>query len=105
MVINEIVHVLVSPPDNIDTNLVKQAAVILKKDPYATRLLLSGKIPKIIAHYPGIEEAELIIKPLKTLGLVAVALIDSELAESPLTRFRAYALKLADREVTFSAVC
>ena len=101
MVINEIVHVLVSPPDNIDTNLVKQAAVILKKDPYATRLLLSGKIPKIIAHYPGIEEAELIIKRLKTLGLVAVALRNSELAESPLTRFRAHALKLADGEVTF----
>ena len=101
MIANEIVHVLVSPPDNIDTNLVKQAAVILKKDPYATRLLLSGKIPKIIAHYPGIEEAELIIKRLKTLGLVAVALRDSELAESPLTRFRAHALKLADGEVTF----
>ena len=101
MIANEIVHILAAPPDNLDTNLVKEAAGILKKDPYETRLLLSGKIPKIIAHYPGIEEAELIIKRLKTLGLVAVALRNSELAESPLTRFRAHALKLADREVTF----
>ena len=101
MIANEIVHVLAAPPDNLDTNLVKEAAVILKKDPYETRLLLSGKIPKIIARYSGNEEAELIIKRLKTLGLIAIPLKDSELADSPLTRFNAHALKLGDREVTF----
>ena len=101
MTVNEIIHVLAAPPDNLNANLVKEAAGILQKDSYETRLLLSGKIPKIIARYPGIEEAELIIKRLKTLGLVAIALRDSELAESPLTRFRAHALKLGNGEVTF----
>ena len=90
-----------APPDNIETNLVKEAAGILKKDPYETRLLLSGKIPKLIAHYQSNEEAELITKRLKTLGLVAVVLKDSELNESPSIRFRAHALKLGDGEVTF----
>jgi hypothetical protein len=101
MIANEIVHVLVAPPDNLEANLIKEVAVILKKDPYETRLLLSGKIPKIIAGYPGNEEAELIIKRLKTLGLTTIALKDSELAYPPLTRFNAHALKMGDREVTF----
>ena len=101
MVANEIVHVLVAPPDNLETNLIKEAAGILNKDLYATRLLLSGKIPKLIGRYQSVEEAELIAKRLKTLGLVAIVVKDKELAGSPLTRFDAHALKLSDREVTF----
>ena len=101
MIANEIVHVLVAPPSNLEPRLVTEAARILQKDPYVTRLLLSGKIPKLIGRYQNIEEAEQITKCLKTLGIVAVALKDSELTESPLTRFRAHALKLGDKEVTF----
>ena len=102
MIANEIVHILVAPPYNLETALIKEAAEILNIDPYATRLLLSGKIPKLIGRYQSIAEAELIVKRLKTLGIVAVALKDRDISESPLTRFRAHALKLGDSEVTFS---
>ena len=102
MVANEIVHVLVAPPDNLEANLVKEAAEILQKDHYVTRLLLSGKIPKLIGRYQSIAEAELITKRLKTLGLVAVILRDRDISESPLTRLQAHALKLGNSEVTFS---
>ena len=101
MITNEIVHILVAPPDNLETVQVKEAAEILNIDPYATRLLLSGKIPKLIGRYPSIAEAELIVKRLKTLGLVAIVLKDSELAESSVTRFHAHALKLGNSEVIF----
>ena len=101
MVANDIVHILVAPPDTLETNLVKEAAGILKKDPYETRLLLSGKIPKLIAHYPSTQEAELIAKRLKALGLVAVVCNDGELRKSPPTMFSAHALRLEDGEVTF----
>ena len=101
MVINNIMHILVAPPDTLEINLVKEAAGILNKDPYETRLLLSGKIPKLVAHYPSTQEAELIAKRLKALGLVAVVCNDRELRESPQTRFSAHALRLGDREVTF----
>jgi hypothetical protein len=101
MIANEIVHVLVAPPDNLEANLVKEAAKILNKDPYATRLILCGKIPKLIGRYESIEEAELITKRLKTLGLVAVVVKDNDLTESPLTRFYAHALKLGNRETAF----
>ncbi len=101
MVANNIVHVLVAPPDTLDTNLVKEAAGILNKDPYETRLLLSGKIPKLIAYYPSIQEAESIAKRLKDLGLVAVICSDKKLRESSSTRFVAHALKFGDSEVTF----
>jgi hypothetical protein len=101
MVASDIVHVLVAPPDNIETNLVKETAAIINKDPYETRLLLSGKIPKLIAHYQSTQEAELIAKRLKTLGLVVVICSDTEFHKSHSAGFRAYALRLGDREVTF----
>jgi hypothetical protein len=101
MVASDIVHVLVAPPDNIETNLVKEAAAIINKDPYETRLLLSGKIPKLIAHYQSTQEAELIAKRLKTIGLVAVVCSDTEFHKSHSAGFKAYTLKLGDREVTF----
>ena len=101
MTVNEITHVLVVPPDNLETNLVKETAGILQKDPYVTRLLLSGKVPKLIGRYQNIAEAERIVKRLKELGLVAIALRDSELVESSLTRFHAHALKIGDKEATF----
>ena len=101
MIVNEIVHILVAPPDILETALAKEAAEILNIDSYATHLLLSGKIPKLIGRYQSIAEAELIVKRLKTLGLVAIVLKDSELAESSVTRFRAHALKSGNSEVIF----
>jgi hypothetical protein len=101
MVANDIVHIVVAPPDTLETNLVKDAAGILNKDPYETRLLLSGKIPKLVAYYQSTQEAELIAKSLKALGLVAVVCNDRDLRKSTTTRFRAHALRLGDGEVTF----
>ena len=101
MATNNIARILVAPPDNLETNLVKEAATILNKDPYEARLLLSGKIPKLIAYYPNSHEAELIANRLKALGLIAVVCSDKELRESPSTRFIARTMKFGDREITF----
>ena len=96
MATNNIARILVAPPDKLETNLVKEAALILNKDPYEARLLLSGKIPKLIAYYSNSQEAELIANRLKALGLVAVVCSDKELRESPSTRFTARAIKFGD---------
>jgi hypothetical protein len=101
MVVSDIMHVLIAPPANIEINLVKEAASILSKDPYETRLLLSGKIPKLIAHYQSIQEAQLVAKHLKALGLVVVVCSDTELHKPPSAGFMPHTLKLGDREVTF----
>jgi hypothetical protein len=101
MVTNEIVHLAVASPDNIETSLVKEAALMLKKDPYETRMLLTGKLPKLIAHYQSVEEAATIARQLKTLGLVAFTVNDSELGKSPATRFSARALELVEQEIVF----
>ena len=101
MAINNIARILVAPPDKLETNLVKEAALILNKDPYETRLLLSGKIPKLITYYPNLHEAESIANRLKALGLVAVVCSDKDLREAPSTRFTARAMKFGDREITF----
>ena len=101
MITHEIVHLLVGPSDTIDTTLVKEAAAILKKEPYETRMLLSGKLPHLIAHYRTAEEAEPVAKQLKTLGLVAFTVNDSELSKFPATRFTARGLELEEQKAVF----
>ena len=38
----EVIHIVVAPPANLDTNLVRSVATAIKKDPFQTRLLLAG---------------------------------------------------------------
>jgi hypothetical protein len=101
MVTQEIVHLVVGPSDNIDTTLVKEAAAILTKEPYETRMLLSGKLPHLIAHYRTAEEAEPAAKQLKTLGLVAFTVLDSELSRFPTTRFTARGVDFVEQKAVF----
>ena len=101
MVTHEIVHLLVGPSDSIDTSLIKEAAAILKKEPYETRLLLSGKLPHLIAHYRTAEEAEPAAKQLKALGLVAFTIKDSELNRFPATRFTARGVDFEEQKAVF----
>jgi hypothetical protein len=93
--------ILVAPPETIETKLIKEAAAILQKDPYDARLLLTGKIPKIIAKYPTIEEAESIAKQLVALGLTAIVVYDQKPGESPITRLVAHGLQFGEGTVTF----
>ncbi len=101
MVTNEIVHLLVAPPPNIETSLVKEASLILQKDPYETRMLLSGKLPKLIAHYPSAADAETVAQQLKTLGLVALTVNDSALNQFSANGFNARAVEFGEKSVVF----
>ena len=100
MVGDGIVHVAVTPPGTSDVNLIKNVAAIVNKDAYETRLLLTGEIPKIIAHYHDKQAAESIAQRLKDLGLVAFVCRDSEL-HRPFQSFRAHTLEFGEGEVIF----
>jgi hypothetical protein len=101
MFTDKTIHILVAPPETLEITLVKEAAAILNKDPYDTRLLLTGKIPKLAGRYQTTEEADLIAKQLKTLGLVAIVLDETKPGASPVTRFVARALQFGEGEATF----
>ena len=102
MAVNEIVHVALAPPDRLQENLVAQVATIVNKDVYGTRLLLVGKIPKIIAHYDTVQMAELTAQSLKALGLVAIVCKDSDLRRPSQTqRYRAHTLKFEEQAALF----
>ncbi len=75
----EVVHVAVATPDIPEPDVITKVATIVNKDPYQTRLLLSGGLPKLIAHYPSIQEAESTAQNLIDLGLVAFVCQNSEL--------------------------
>lgn len=96
----DIIHVAVAPPIALETPLIEKVAAIIKKDIYGTRLLLAGKIPRIVAHYQTTEIAESVAQSLMAQGLVTIVCIDSELRK-PTVSFRAHTLKLGEGEVVF----
>jgi hypothetical protein len=96
----EVMHIAVAPPTNLDANLVKSVATVINKSPYDTRLLLAGKVPKVIAHYDSMQIAESVVQNLRELGLVAIACKDSELRQFPQT-FKAQTLEFGEKEVLF----
>jgi hypothetical protein len=97
---HEVVHVAISPPSTLDEDLVKKAAVIVAKNPYETRLRLTGKLPKIIANYDNMQMAESTARSLRELGLVAIVCTDSELHKSPQI-YRAHVLKFEEQAALF----
>lgn len=100
MVGRGILHVAVSPRSSLEGEVVKKAQAILGKDPYETRLLLTGAIPKIVAHSGTAREAESVAASLRELGLPAIVLNDSEIRKRS-SRFRARAIAFGEREVIF----
>ena len=97
----EITHIAIGPVDNLETPLISRVAVILGKDLYGTRLLLAGKIPKVIAHYESKEKADAIAIGLKELGLNIRVFSDSEIRR-PSEIFRSYTAQFNTDEITFS---
>src|SRR3990172_4874499 len=97
---DEITHLAIAPPANIDANLVRNVATVFNKSPYDTRLLLAGEIPKIVAHYNSVQIAESMVQNLRDLGLAAIACRDSELRRSPQSS-KAQTLEFREKEVLF----
>jgi hypothetical protein len=97
----DVIDVVIAPPDVLEASLVEKAAAIVNKDLYGTRLLLAGKIPRIIASYPTAEAAKDIVQSLNAIGIVAFMYKDSELHKPSTGRFRAHTLKREEGKVTF----
>jgi hypothetical protein len=97
---SEIIHIALDPPTAFDTNLVRSVANAVNKSPSQTRLLLAGKVPKVVAHCNSIQVAESIIRNLRGMGLAAIACRDSQLRQFPQT-FKAQTLEFGDKQVVF----
>lgn len=65
-----------------ETGVITEVAAIIGKEPYGTRLLLAGKVPKIIARYESKQMAESVAQRLRDLGLVPILCTESELCRS-----------------------
>ena len=100
--VSDIFHVSIAPLNGFDTELVNRAAGVIGKDIYTTRLLLSGKIPKIVATYKSSEEAESVARELCTLGLVGFSFSDTELRKSFHSSPGPRTLKLGKTEISFA---
>lgn len=96
----DVVHVAVAPPAALEEELVKKVAAVFGRNPYETRLRLTGKIPKIIANYDTLQQAESTAQSLRGFGLVVIVFSDSELRK-PWHIFKAHSLKFEEQAITF----
>jgi hypothetical protein len=96
----QIIHVAIMPPGTLESDLVEKVAAIVNKGKYDTRLLMTGGIPRIIAHCQSIHAAESMASSLRHLGLVAFICKDSEL-HRPAQSLRAHTLEIRERAVVF----
>jgi len=96
-----IVYVAIAPKDKLEAGLAEKVAAIIKKDVHETRLVLGGKIPRIVGRYQSLQAAESVAQSLRTLGLVAIMCSDSEIRHPSSVRFRAHTLGLGEGEITF----
>jgi hypothetical protein len=93
-------HVAVVPPTEIKLSLVREVAAILGRDLYGARLLLTGRLPKIVAHYQKLEQAESAAERLRALGLIVIVGSGAELSK-PSEPFAAHTLKPEEGAVIF----
>ena len=100
MVAYEMIHVAIAPPSTLEAELVEKVAAIVNTYRYDTRLLLTGQIPKIIAHCQSMQVAESMAQRLRDLGLLAIVCKDSEL-HTPSRTFRAHTMEFREGAVVF----
>jgi hypothetical protein len=101
MINQNMIHVAVAPPDKLEIDLIKKVAAIIRKDLYGTRIILAGKVPKLIAHYHTAAEAESIARSLADLGIVAFTCEDTQIRKGSLKVFNAHTLNFDQNAVTF----
>jgi hypothetical protein len=92
-------HVAVVPPNWTDPERIQAVASIIKKDLYGTRLLLAGKIPRVIATYPEINLAQITAQSLLNLGSIVKICRDLDLRRQPTLVARS--LIFSDSETEF----
>jgi hypothetical protein len=97
---HHIIHVAVVPATGLDSGQILAVASIINRSPPATRLLLAGRVPRIVAHYGALASAETAASALRDLGLRAMAFTDAELLR-PSRIFTAHTLRFGDGYVQF----
>ena len=93
-------HVVAVPPNWADPERTKAVALLIKRDVPGTRLLLNGRVPRILASYSSIELAGEVAGELRRLGLQVRVCKDSHLRKPP--GFIAHSLQLNEGDILFA---
>ena len=94
-------YVAILPTESADKSLAERVATVIGRDLYATRLLLAGRVPKIVAQCESIEAAQSIAQRLKAIGLSVIACLESQLRKSPRS-FTAHRVQFGQQGIMFS---
>jgi hypothetical protein len=102
---SDAIDVIVVPPDIIDKSIIGKVAVIIEKDVFAAKLLLSSSIPRVAAKCNSAEEAEIMLKSLKDLGLFSLTCSDSWLRQPFAAHFKSTSMKINNGSTVFCDHC
>jgi hypothetical protein len=93
-------YVVAVPPNWADPERAKAVALLIKKDVPGTRLLLNGRVPRILASYSSTELAGEVAGELRGLGLQVRVCKDNYLRRAP--GFIAHSMQLSEGDIIFA---
>jgi len=98
---DETIHVVLLPHSGLKDEIVKEVSTITHKNLFEIRLLLAGKIPRVLSQCKTFQEAESVTQKLKALGLRAFVCPDSELQNVERVHFEARSIKIIEGTMAF----
>ena len=96
-------HIALMPSEKNEPGAADSIAGILKLDVYQARRLLSGTLPKLIAHFNSQEEAEMVAGSLGSFGLAVFTCEDSIVRRPPPVNFHPVTLRFEPGKITFTS--
>jgi hypothetical protein len=98
---NDVCHVAAMPPQDVTPALISKAADILSQPLYQIRMLLAGRLPKILGRFRDEPTAAAAIGRLRKLGMTAFVVTESELRNPVYPDITARSLKIEDNQTVF----
>ncbi|MEN8614287.1 hypothetical protein ABFB09_03240 [Dehalogenimonas sp. THU2] len=99
----EMIHLAVMPPVETPAPLIRSVSEIVAQPDYQVRLLLAGRLPRIIAHYPDEPPAVVALKALANLGLTVFTIADAELRQPVSPELFAHSVRIEGNQATFTS--
>lgn len=92
----------VMPPPGTSAALIIGVASLLSQPDYQVRMILAGRLPKIISHYLDEPAAAATIRSLNELGLVAFVVSETDLRQPVAPALIAHTMKIEGDQAEFS---
>jgi hypothetical protein len=100
---DEIYHIAVMPPTETTPDVINRVAEVVSQPDYQLRMMLAGRLPKIIGHYRDASMANVAVHSLEELKLVVFVVTESELRRPVSPGLIARSIKIESDRAVFTS--